>query len=482
MGNNHSFHILNHSHKSVLPNSSSSKTDLQPKTVSPVEHLSPMEKLGKLLAQRSLQEDSINGVACGVFKRYLFPHYTEIGKRLFSYLCTSSCGPASSHVISVSNFKTQTEKLLGIMSDHQLIQIYVTMYADGKDKMVIDQFHELVYAVYKLAMDHYPDGPQSCRYIFTTIKAVVDSAFHKKSELKTTYLANWITHNCPRLILLLHRYIVHVLSTGYRSIIEKPQVEPSELELTTPVLEKTPSFEVRQPLLPVSQVWILATTLPQLYIQPTQHHSSPCMAPTFLSKIMDLSCPSHWTLLYNSNQHGIGTNRFLHHVLGYRGPTLTFLRGSEDVEFCLAATDEWRESHLFWGGEDCMLIQILPLYKVVEKGAKLVYLNTSIRGYPLGIRVGADPRAPSLQVDQSFDKLTYCGIPYALNNMEVWGCSSPKSREIQLQIKDWEVKQAESNRKVKITSSDWLDHPDRYLLELAGRTSYATGGSSSSAS
>lgn len=52
-------------------------------------------------------------------------------------------------------------------------------------------------------------------------------------------------------------------------------------------------------------------------------------------------------------------------------------------------------------------------------------------------------------------------------------------REIQLQIKDWEVKQAENNRKVKITSSDWLDHPDRYLLELAGRPSYATSSNTS---
>lgn len=50
-------------------------------------------------------------------------------------------------------------------------------------------------------------------------------------------------------------------------------------------------------------------------------------------------------------------------------------------------------------------------------------------------------------------------------------------REIQLQIKDWEVKQVESQRKVKITSADWLDHPDRYLLELAGRPSYATNAS-----
>lgn len=61
-------------------------------------------------------------------------------------------------------------------------------------------------------------------------------------------------------------------------------------------------------------------------------------------------------------------------------------------------------------------------------GAKLLYLNTSIRGYPLGIRVGLDPRSPSLQVDSSFSQVVYCGIPYSLNSIEVWGCSSPKSR------------------------------------------------------
>lgn len=45
-------------------------------------------------------------------------------------------------------------------------------------------------------------------------------------------------------------------------------------------------------------------------------------------------------------------------------------------------------------------------------------------------------------------------------------------RENQLEIKKWQVKEAEKQRVVKLSTSDWLDHPDRYLLELAGRTSY----------
>lgn len=34
------------------------------------------------------------------------------------------------------------------------------------------------------------------------------------------------------------------------------------------------------------------------------------------------------------------------------------------------------------------------------------------------------------------------------------------------------MKEAEKQRVVKMSATDWLDHPDRYLLELAGRQSY----------
>lgn len=50
------------------------------------------------------------------------------------------------------------------------------MYADGKEEIDQNQFRDLLLAVYKLAMDHYPESPQSCRYIFKTVQAVVDSA------------------------------------------------------------------------------------------------------------------------------------------------------------------------------------------------------------------------------------------------------------------------------------------------------------------
>lgn len=50
------------------------------------------------------------------------------------------------------------------------------MYADEKEDIGQDQFKDLLLTVYELAMDNYPEGPQTCRYIRKTIKAVVDSA------------------------------------------------------------------------------------------------------------------------------------------------------------------------------------------------------------------------------------------------------------------------------------------------------------------
>ena len=50
------------------------------------------------------------------------------------------------------------------------------MYTDGEENMTVEQFRDLLMAVYKLAMDYYPEGPQTCRQLFKTLQAVTDSA------------------------------------------------------------------------------------------------------------------------------------------------------------------------------------------------------------------------------------------------------------------------------------------------------------------
>ena len=154
-----------------------------------------------------------------------------------------------------------------------------------------------------------------------------------------------------------------------------------------------------------------------------------------ITKMSGTICPRHWTLLYNSNQHGSGSNRYLHHVLGYKGPTLIFIRGVGEAAdrslyptYCICSAVEWHESHLYWGNEDSMVIELLPNFRVVEKGSKLLYLNTNIRGYPQGLRAGAEPRNPCVIVDQSFHEVTLAGVPYRISSLEVWGCGDTKSR------------------------------------------------------
>lgn len=86
--------------------------------------------------------------------------------------------------------------------------------------------------------------------------------------------------------------------------------------------------------------------------------------------------PTHWSLLYDSQQHGVGSNRFLHHVIGYKGPTLVLLHSETDEVFCLCSPSEWRETHLYTGDKDCHIIQLLPKY---VKLFYFIYIKFPIR-------------------------------------------------------------------------------------------------------
>lgn len=46
-------------------------------------------------------------------------------------------------------------------------------------------------------------------------------------------------------------------------------------------------------------------------------------------------------------------------------------------------------------------------FSLLDKGSKILYLNTSARGYPLGLRAGRDPRSPIVSVDGGFEKVCF---------------------------------------------------------------------------
>ncbi|XP_043796831.1 uncharacterized protein LOC122717131 [Apis laboriosa] len=436
----------------------------------------PIESLAKILSHLTHEQEHINGITVSVFQRYLFPNYLELGEKLFNYLHYSA--NINTSYLNTNSFKQQAEKFLSVMNDHTVLENYVKMYSNIKADGSIspEGLKALLNISYNIAMDN--SGISSCIYANQIINAAVVSCFHGKHTLSVSYASNWIWQHCPRIIYGPHRYIIHVFTTAYRNgeiLLSKGQPQP-HLEIPTPILEQPNSLDFPQILLPVSYVWLLSSTLPECYLQADD--SPKDITHALIAKRMGNVCARHWTLLYNSSEHGTGANRFLHHVLGYRGPTLLFIRAVNSNEdtvcptYCICSAVEWRESHLYWGSENSMGIELFPSYRVIEKGVKVLYLNTSIRGYPHGLRFGSNPRSPYISIDESFHSVSIAGAPYPIASLEVWGCGDTKLRERQLEIKKWQVKEAEKQRIVKLSASDWIDHPDRYLLELAGRASY----------
>lgn len=452
---------------------SASGADINEKTLT---QLIPVEKLSQILRDKSSNQHGINGITSEVFVQQVFPLYPDLGQRLFKLLHHNS--RAQTQHLGTVAFRQQCERFLGILDDGIIVENYVKMYAeDDKPDFINKQgAMNLLLTCFRVAMKHYSGNIKICPLTDRTLTSVVSSIFFTQESLSIGFVRRWFEQNCMRLIMIVHKYCVHLLSTAYRGL---EQGEHSlGLELATPVLEQAapfPNKSEEDTLMPLSQAWLLAGVLPTLYSKPQViptpgSNNSNSAAQVFKNKMSLI--PSHWALLYDSNQHGVGANRFLHHVLGYRGPTLILLHTKDEQTYCMAAPTEWKETHLYTGGEESYVIQLLPKFVILEKGAKILYLNTSIRGYPKGLRAGSDPRKPVLAVDEQFENIDCKGIQAVLLSIEVWGCGDKASREVQLDIKKWQIKEAERQRTVKLTAADWMDHPDRYLLELGGRPNY----------
>lgn len=449
----------------------------------------PIDELAKILSKKNESEGSGHGVTDHVFAKYVFPKQTDLGMRLFRHFHTLS--HAKTQHLGVTAFRQQCERFLAILDDQKIVEMYVRIFCNiNEENASKEGVKSLLRTSFNIAMVHYSGEATVCPVIENTLDAVIATCFFQE-PLSVGFISRWIDENCPRLVLPVHRYCVHLLTTSYRNIkLNTEDKTGNGLELATPVLEKGAPFGNAQPLLTLSMAWLLAGTMPASYARPqtvptanpeeeSSAAPSTSVALPSQSLMMKLvaAVPSHWTLLYDTRIHGVGANRFLHHVLGYRGPSLVILQAKslkDGVEklFCIASPSEWKETTLYAGGEDSCLIQVQPKFAVMEKGMKILYLNTHIRGYPKGLRVAVDPRNPIIAVDEHFEKVDVHSIAHDLLNIEVWGCGDKSSRDVQLDIKKWQIKEAERQRTVKLSAADWIDHPDRYLLELGGRPQY----------
>lgn len=110
-----------------------------------------------------------------------------------------------------------------------LVKMFTMGNENDGDTMTQENLSSLLMCTYHISMDHYAEGPQMCLSINKTLKAVVDGCFHTKSQLSQQFVSHWLGTNCPRLLLSLHRYIVHCLATSYRTLeIDGPSLAAGE--------------------------------------------------------------------------------------------------------------------------------------------------------------------------------------------------------------------------------------------------------------
>ncbi|CAD6997651.1 unnamed protein product [Ceratitis capitata] len=388
--------------------------------------LVPIEKLSEILKEKSAKH-GVNGIVSDVFVSQVFPQYADLGKRLFRLMHSAS--KATTAHLGTMAFRQQCERFLGIMDDEKILECYIKMYAedDNPEFITKEGVTRLLFICYTIAMQHSGNAVL-CPAINRTFGSVTKSIFFSHDNLSVGFVCRWFEQNLIRLVLLVHKYCLHTLTTSYRGL--EQQSQSCGIELQTPVLEqrnpfpdaanKDASTSNYESLMPLSQAWLLAGGLPPLFSKPqtiqspTSNKSS--AAQIFKEKLSMM--PSHWTLLYDSNDHGLGANRFLHHVLGYRGPTLVLIHTKDDQTYCIASPTEWKETHLYTGGEGSCIIQLFPKFVILEKKPNILYLNTSIRGYPKGVRAGSDPRKPIIAIDEHFEKVDCKGLAAVLIAIE----------------------------------------------------------------
>lgn len=72
-------------------------------------------------------------------------------------------------------FRQQCERFLGILNDTVILEGYIKMFSGSKsaDSVTPDGLRNLLMTCYRLAMDHYSGGPQTCLLVSIKRKLIV---------------------------------------------------------------------------------------------------------------------------------------------------------------------------------------------------------------------------------------------------------------------------------------------------------------------
>ena len=104
----------------------------------------------------------------------------------------------------------------------------------------------------------------------------------------------------------------------------------------------------------------------------------------------------------------------------------------------------------------------------VKEPTKSIYLNTRSRVLRLGLIFGDNEKKPIIRIHEDFHRVDHETKQFdILSGLEVWGCGSHKEISHQKNVKDWENKEIEKMRTVKV-KTQWNQNADKTILGLAG--------------
>ena len=397
------------------------------------------------------------------------------GKLLYKQMCHVT-GNSNRERITKEQFVKSGKELLKMFEENAQHKYYFKLFASGKDHLSKEDGLKMVNVCYCLTLSassiHYTKGSNDDR----VFEGIVHGMFGTHEELSYDDFKKWTTPNCPHIFCGVHNWVYTIL-TGSKM--------PSEQETApVPELEK---FEQDKHCMSMGLLWALTAVIPPSYTHSDQKEgegtgtTNPLLTSfNLFMKLARLNRCQSWTSLYNSDEHGLSLNRFTNHVSSYHGPTVTLLSFEGRNIYCVAEDTGWREGTTRFGGEDTMLLQITPVFRVVQAGGPMVLWNEFSRDIRKGIHIGKDPKCPVIVIPSDFDTLEHYAVSCMINKVEVWGCGSISTRDAQVQQKQWEKKDADRHkqRKLKLEQT-WDENPDKQILTWGGinvEHQYSQGG------
>lgn len=297
---------------------------------------------------------------------------------------------------------------------------------------------------------------------------------------------SWVLRTVPSLPGCFTQFLYAILK---HSASEKAGLECS----TSSAADNSSTMACNSNLLSHGMAWAISLTL----TEPLNEEISRRCYPSEADGINE-------NLLYRSNLHGRGLNRFWSNVEGYQGPLLILISatsgdGSANKRNWIvgALTHQGFENRDLFYGSSGSLYAVSPVFHVYpptgkERNFVYSHLHPTGRVYeakpkPCGIGFGGSMGNERIFVDEDFSKVTirhhavdktyqsgslfpdqgFLPVEASISEVEIWGLGGGGAKDVQDSYKNREQLFTEQRRKVDLkTFANWEDSPEKMMMDM----------------